>query len=178
MKKILGLLMILSSCANATFSFGRCPQVTLQSNFEISKYMGDWYELVRNKDMRYEHGDCGMAHYSLESDGHVKVVNSELVDGEVDDITGEAYCDDDKPAQCHVRFSKLSPYGDYKVLSTDYDTHSLVFSCFSIGIAHWKWVWLLSRTPDLDYSSFIPNIENLGIPESALYFPKQSDCPR
>lgn len=176
--KLLTLLVVgMVFGVQATFSWGSCPKVELQQNFDISRYTGNWYEVLRNKDMPYEKGVCSRAQYGLNADGTVSVVNSEVRQGKWNSVDAYAYCDSENPSQCHVKFSRFAPAGDYKVLSTDYDNYSLVFSCFSIGFAHWKWVWVLARNPNFDFAQFVPDIEKLGIPSSGLYYTPQDNCP-
>jgi apolipoprotein D and lipocalin family protein len=178
MKLLILLIFVSVFVADATFSWGSCPDVTLQSNFNVTRYTGTWYELLRNKDMPYEKGTCSRALYGLNADGTLSVLNSEVRKGVWESVDGYAYCDKKNPAQCHVKFSWLAPAGDYKVVSTDYVNYSLVFSCFSIGIAHWKWTWLLARNTNFDFAQFVPTIESWGIPSSGLYYTPQTNCPK
>lgn len=160
-----------------TFDWESCPRVTVQADFNITRYLGTWYELVRNEDMRYEKGECDRANYSLNSDGTIKVVNSEFRDGEWTSVEGYAYCHSWNPAKCHVSFSMFAPDGDYKIISTDYENYALVFSCFDLAFAHWKWAWVLARNISLDVSPFISQIESFGIPASGLHYTQQNNCP-
>jgi apolipoprotein D and lipocalin family protein len=168
-------LLFLTASVSATFSWGWCPSRTPQAKFNAQAYMGTWYELVRNKDMPYELGNCNKAQYTLLDTGYISVNNSEIVNDELSFILGSAYCEKGV-GQCYVRFSELAPWGDYEVLATDYESYSVVFSCFSVFFAHWKWAWVLSRDISLDATNFLPTIEGLGIPASALYFTSQTGC--
>jgi|Transcript_12055 apolipoprotein D and lipocalin family protein len=98
--------------------------------------------------MPFEDGDCDTAEYSLGSDGYVTVLNSEdRKDGE-QSSKGWAYCDSNGTGQCYVKFSIFSPYASYRVLETDYNTYTCVFSCFSVGLFHFEWGWYLARSTD------------------------------
>ncbi len=69
--------LALLETANAKFSFGFCDQPTLQSDFDITQYLGVWYEIVRDVETSYELGtDCVTPKYSLNPDGTVNVKNS------------------------------------------------------------------------------------------------------
>jgi lipocalin len=35
-----------------------CPVVELQENFDVSKYVGSWYEHARDSTIRFERGNC------------------------------------------------------------------------------------------------------------------------
>lgn len=64
------LLLGLSACSTAP------PQgVTVVSPFDLNRYLGTWYEIAR-LDHRFERGLSQVsAHYSLNPDGSVKVLN-------------------------------------------------------------------------------------------------------
>ena len=38
---------------SARFGYGACPKVTLQENFDASKYLGPWYEIVRDEEFTF-----------------------------------------------------------------------------------------------------------------------------
>ena len=60
-----------------------------------------------------------------------------------DTMAGVAKCKGD---QCVVKYHKLIPEADYRILDTDYKTYSLVYSCESIfGVAKNEYIWLLTR---------------------------------
>ena len=52
-----------------------------------------------------------------------------------------------------VRFSKFSPWGDYQVVKTDYDSFSIVYSCTNavFDVVKFDLAWVLTRKP-LDHS--------------------------
>ena len=145
---IIGTLALLET-ANAKFSFGFCDQPTLQSNFDITQYLGTWYEIVRDAATSYEKGDdCVTPHYSLNPDGTLNIKNSGYkLASQKSDI---AYLTGwfNGPAG-HVGFFWWLT-GNYKVISTDYTNYSLVYSCDQF---FWFWkteyVWVLSRSQTL-----------------------------
>jgi len=75
----------------------------------------------------------------------LKVRNSmfSLTKGGFQSIDGNATCNG---AQCAVVFFGHS--GDYRVIETDYESYSLVYSCEQVS-ANLKFEasWILSRTP-------------------------------
>ena len=38
-----------------------CARPTLKANFDISKFLGNWYEIRRSYGMPFEFGDCATA---------------------------------------------------------------------------------------------------------------------
>ena len=169
-------LLTLALTASANSGFGPCPSISGISNFNIANYLGTWYEIIRSKDMPFEKGTCSQAHYSVLPSGNVNVTNSEVRNGELTYAYGQAYCDDDGTANCHVRFSSLSPYSGYQVVSTDYSQYAVVFSCFSIWIYHWSYGWLLSRTPTID-SSYEAFLQLPGLTSESFMKTPQQNCP-
>ena len=169
-------LLTLALTVNATGGFGPCPSVSGVSNFNIANYLGTWYEIIRSIDMPFEKGTCSQAHYSVLPTGRVNVTNSEVRSGELTYAFGQAYCDNTGYANCHVRFSAWSPYSGYQVLSTDYSQYAVVFSCFSIGVYHWSFGWLLSRTPTID-SAYEAFLQVPGLVNSDFMHTAQDNCP-
>ena len=103
-------------------------------------------------------GECSTAHYSLKDDTHIKVENSAQKlnpDGSVkprDPIKpGEATYQDPKHKDAHlqVRFSKFQPWGSYNVLSTDYETYTVIYECdnFLLDTQKIEHLWILTRKP-------------------------------
>lgn len=169
------LVLALAAPSFATGDFGPCPEVSVVENFNLTQYLGQWYEIVRSGDMLTETGTCDQAHYSLLPNGHVNVTNSEIRDGKPKVAYGEAYCDRDGAANCHVRFSELSPWGGYQVLDTDYDSYAVILSCTSVGVYHWSWGWVLSRTPTLEDDHTGPLLK-AGLRSGDLIKTDQSNC--
>ena len=148
MIKFLAILASLAAQTLAVKSFGRCPKPTLPSDFDISQYVGTWYEIARDKTLPFEYGDCVKVQYASLGGNLISVHNSQLnpTTGAIDSVYAKAKC---SSAQCNVNFF-LFYTGDYRVLSTDYSTYAIVFSCTNYLIAKTEAVWILSRTETLD----------------------------
>ena len=130
-----------------SFSNAACLKPTLQQDFDINTYTGNWYEFARVLNS-FEDGICDTATYTLQADGTVQVLNQEYIvdDGEVTSALGQARCSSDVSGQCQVRFSQFAPWGDYRVVSTDYETYSIVYGCSSFfGAFSYEYLWVLSR---------------------------------
>ena len=154
------LLLILAIAANADWFWGGCPSVNIQQNFELNKYLGKWYEIGRVKNVPYTASTrCGTAEYELQEDGTLKVINTCLLDSGYYPAIGTAYCEDNGTGQCYVRFSRFQPWGDYKVLETDYDNYSVVWSCSSFWLFHVEYSWILARESGYNYDPAIELLE-------------------
>ncbi|KAM3838345.1 apolipoprotein D-like [Diretmus argenteus] len=145
------LLMLLLAAAAAdgqSFHFSTCPRPSVQKDFNITEYMGTWYEIEKLPAL-FEKGKCNQATYTLLSDGTVSVRNAELLsNGQVNSIEGVAKVKDpSEPAILDVSFFKGAPGAPYWVLSTDYQSYSLVYSCSDyLGLFHIDFAWILART--------------------------------
>jgi len=53
-----------------------CPNNPIVTNFQVSDYLGVWYEIYRYEQEFQVGGDCVTAEYNLNSDGNVDVLNS------------------------------------------------------------------------------------------------------
>lgn len=115
---------------------------------DLGRYMGKWYEIARF-DHKFERGLQGVtAEYTLEDNGKIKVVNSgyrDSLDGEFRMAVGKAKIPNPgEPGKLKVSFF-LFFYGDYYILELDRVNYSYVL----IGSSSDKYLWILSRTPQL-----------------------------
>ncbi len=150
-KKVLAFsaaTLALFGASNATLVKGKCEEVALQENFDASRYVGTWFEQVRDKGMFFEHYDCSQARYTANADGSIAVLNTELnpETKEVEKATATAKCNG---AHCKVYFTPFAG-GDYQVLETDYDRYSLVYSCTDLLGVKDEMIWILTREQQLD----------------------------
>ena len=133
--------------------------------FDISRYMGKWYEISRLPNSFEEGLENNTAFYELNENGEVTVVNQGRVIADktrFKQVKGKAWVPDPKePAKLKVSF--FWPFsGDYWVLKINRDyTHVLV------GDPSGKYLWILARENSLD-----PKIINeLKAHASSLGFP-------
>ncbi|MBO5660490.1 MAG: lipocalin family protein [Bacteroidaceae bacterium] len=112
------------------------------SDLNLDRYLGTWYEIARF-DHRFERGmEQTKASYSLQEDGTVKVVNSGIKDGKGRIAVGKGKLTD-TPALLRVSF--FGPfYADYRVMLLDRDYRYAL-----VGSGGSKYLWILSRTPQL-----------------------------
>lgn len=123
-----------------------CDQPAKIPNFDGAAYMGTWYEQHHVKGQFFEADDsvCVQAQYTgLKADGHFTVSNT-LQDAAFDKrtgVVGDGYCPNGD-GQCFVHFYGPQPKkSNYKVVATDYETYSIVYSC---GVLK-TFLWLLTR---------------------------------
>lgn len=66
----------------------------------------------------------------------------------IDSAYADAKCND---AHCNIKFF-LTYSGDYRVLSTDYTSYAVVYSCNNYLFARNEYVWILARSQSLTSS--------------------------
>lgn len=144
MKKLtlsLVFMTLLSACV------GIPDNVTPASNFELSRYLGKWYEIAR-LDHRFERGLSKIsAQYSLRDDGGVKVLNRGYSEEKQkwQQAEGKAYFVEDENTG-HLKVSFFGPfYGSYIIFELDKE-----YQYAMISGPDTEYLWILSRTPQLD----------------------------
>ncbi|XP_039999975.1 apolipoprotein D-like [Xiphias gladius] len=145
----LTLLAVLTASAQ-DLKLGKCPEPAVEAKFDVTRYIGKWYG-IKKLPTTFQTGQCSTATYSLKSPGVIGVLNSELQDdGTITSTTGSAKVKNPaEPAKLEVSFLETSPPAPYWVLSTDYEGHSLVYSCTEKGLFYKELTWILSREPTL-----------------------------
>jgi len=116
---------------------------------ELEKYLGKWYEIA-HLPARFQEG-CSdtTATYTLSKDGSISVLNECVRNGKVKRAKGRAKVVD-KSSGAKLKVTFFRPfYGDYWIikLGDDYD-YAVV------GTPNRKYLWILSRTPQMDDNLF------------------------
>lgn len=130
--------------AKAPQKIDRTPVAT----FDLSRYMGTWYEIARY-DHKFERGlEAVQATYTLGPDRRVKVENSgfDVRSGRRSVALGKARTTD-VPGRLRVSFFWIF-YSDYNVLALGPD-----YGWALVGSRSPKYLWILSRTPTLPRES-------------------------
>ncbi|KAL8575377.1 hypothetical protein ACOMHN_048670 [Nucella lapillus] len=156
------LPLLLSTCTAfiVVDLFKKCPLPPVKQNFDVTRYIGKWWEYQRFPAPFEFAGTNGFANYTLMSSSSVKVVNSgiqkiKLFNVEVSRkpilAVGEAVVvNPAKPGELRVTFpqSPIALDGDkpnYFVVDTDYDNYSVVFSCTDFMLGNFQFLWILTR---------------------------------
>jgi len=141
--------------------------------FELSKYLGTWYEIAR-LDHSFERGLSNVtAEYSLRKDGGVRVINRgySAEEGKWEQAEGKAYFVEDSDTG-HLKVSFFGPfYGAYVVFNLDEDYQQ----SFVSGPDR-SYLWFLSRTPtvsEADKQRFIQAARAKGFDTDELIFVEQ-----
>ena len=123
------------------------PDVTVVSDFQLPRYLGNWYEIAR-LNHPFEQGlDHVTAHYSMREDGGVKVVNRgfNTEKHQWKESIGKAYFVQ-SPNIASLKVSFFGPfYGGYNVIELDSEyRYALICG------PNKDYLWILARTPTLD----------------------------
>lgn len=162
----------------ALLGFGSCQSSnnteidnrTVQT-FDVSRFMGKWYEIARY-DHRFEKNMTRVtATYTLLPNGRIKVLNAGYKDGKYKEIKGKAkQPDPNDPGKLKVSFF-LWFYADYYVLDIAPD-----YSYVLVGSSSDKYLWIMSRTPALPrpvLDSLLAKLRRRGYDTSKLIFVEQ-----
>lgn len=141
--------------------------------FDLSRYLGEWYEIARY-DHSFERGlDNTMAEYILQDDGKVVVLNTGWKDGKFKLAEGKAKYKDPEGDPGHLRVSFfLFFYSDYNVMLVDEN-----YQISLVGSKAEKYLWILSRTPVPDpdlLKMVLAEAESRGYDTSELIWVDQS----
>ncbi len=151
------------------------PLATVQ-HVDLNRYAGTWYEIARypNRFQKKCASDTKAA-YSLRDNGTVGVLNScRKSDGTITSSKGTAKVVD--PAtNAKLKVTFFWPFsGDYWILDLAPD-----YSYAVVGEPRRKYLWILSRTPDMDeatYREITERIRFLGYDPARLM--KTTQSPR
>ena len=170
MKRI--LFAALAACALPFASCSKDFDNSTVNEFDLSRYLGEWYEVARY-DHSFERGmDNTMAQYILQDDGKVVVLNTGWKDGKFKVAEGKAKQPDPMMDPAHLMVSFfLFFYSDYNVMMLDED-----YQVSLVGSKSPDYLWILSRTPYLE-SEVIDQVlleaESRGYDTSKLFWVDQ-----
>ena len=159
-------LALAAGCAS-TLKVDNAPVAAL----DLNRYLGEWYEIARF-DHSFERGvEQAKANYTQNADGTIKVVNTGIKNGKPKTAIGKGKATD-TPGLLRVSF--FGPfYADYRVMLIDKDyTYALV------GSGSDDYLWILSRTPSLDYDvkdAILEEICRRGYDAKKLIWVKQDE---
>ncbi|RVE53897.1 hypothetical protein evm_001559 [Chilo suppressalis] len=133
---------------------GSCnASIAVVQDFDPTRYMGTWHDIESYPSV-FQTGTCRNANYELTD--VVEVFNTQVIDQSLDTMTGFAVLDsDDGSAKLKVTFpvagTNETVTTDYWVISTDYDSYALVYTCLELPATEEKivWSWKLSRSKQL-----------------------------
>ena len=150
---------------------GMPQNVTPVSDFDVDRYLGEWYEIAR-LDHSFERGlEKITAQYSLKPDGGLRVVNRgfDTASGQWREAEGKAWFIDD-PQTGRLKVSFFGPfYGAYNIIQLDHKDYQYALVCGPDT----SYLWILARAPDLDRAiveQLVSYAADLGFDTSQLIY--------
>lgn len=156
---LLAVSLLMSPGAQAAEPLQAIPSL------DVPRYMGRWYEIAKfpNRFQKQCAGDT-TAEYQLLGEQQVRVINRcRRADGTMDEAVGLArQVGDSNSAKLKVRFAprwlSFLPFvwGDYWVIDLDRD-----YQLVAVSEPKREYLWVLSRTPQVDAQRYGALIERL-----------------
>lgn len=147
-------ILTISYCSLLLLSVAGCVSipdgVEPVKGFQLSRYLGKWYEIAR-LDHSFERGLSNVsAEYSLRDDGGVRVVNRgyDQDNDEWNEAIGKGYfIGDSNIGQLKVSF--FGPfYGAYNIIELDKEGYQYSL----VSGPDYSYLWILARTTELEQS--------------------------
>lgn len=165
---IFSITLLLAACG------GKPEPLPVADSVDLQRYAGTWHEIARLPHWFQRGCYNSTAHYSLNEDGTVKVVNRcQREDGDSQAEGTARVVDESTNAKLKVRFdnwfSRLFPTiaeGNYWIIHLSGD-----YQVAMIGEPERKYFWMLARQPtlpDAQYQRLLDKAEGLGFPVHEL----------
>ena len=124
--------------------------IKLQEDFNLPRYMGTWYEQMRDKTFAFQKFDGVHEKYTLNKDNSVFVQEGETnhIKNRIDTMTGKLSFSEGPKGT--VKFFWWLPAGDYRVIATDYDNYTVIYSSqrFLWHVTRAAWIMTRDKNPD------------------------------
>jgi apolipoprotein D and lipocalin family protein len=155
------------------------PPLSVVEYVDLDRYAGRWYEIARYPNS-FERGCVGVtADYTPRDDGRIEVVNTcfeSSLEGPERVIRGSARVAD-VTTNAKLKVTFFWPFeGDYWIIDLDED-----YSYAVVGGPRRSFLWILSRTPQMDedtYADIIDSLPSFGYDPDRLILvpqPEQND---
>ncbi|MHC4451439.1 MAG: lipocalin family protein [Planctomycetota bacterium] len=163
MTRLLILLLPALCACQASGALPNAKSLAAVSEFDLSRYLGTWYEIAKYP-VSFEKGLVGVtATYSMRDDGKVRVENAGFkgsFDGKRKSATAKAWAPDpSRPAELKVSF--FWPFSaKYWVIALDSGYQWAV-----VGEPGRRYLWILSRSPTMSdalYERLVKTVRGLG----------------
>ncbi|KAB0803552.1 hypothetical protein PPYR_00522 [Photinus pyralis] len=153
------LLPVVFSQTNTTFT-GTCPTVLIQAKFNETKFAGKWYEIKRFNNT-FITGHCGRPSYKWNKTNYtVTYPTKNLQTGTV--VTTNFTLKKQllqNPGKYDVYANKVKNFIPQYILSTDYNTYSVVWGCSYKNNQNIQHLFVYSRNGTLSANFFNKTIK-------------------
>jgi apolipoprotein D and lipocalin family protein len=153
----------------------REPLETVDS-VDLDRYLGRWYEIASYPAWFQRDCTATTAEYTMRDDGLIKVVNScrkKSLDGKLKQSTGRAKIVD-RESNAKLKVSFFGPFwGNYWIIDLDPEYRWVV-----VGEPKRKYLWILSRTPQMDeavFEAILSRLPDMGYDPDRLNITQQPE---
>jgi len=165
----LSLLGLLVSLRLLPGTGGELPPLQVVPSVDLTRYAGKWYEIARlpNRFQRACVSDT-TATYTLRADGKISVLNQcRQADGGIKSARATARVAGPGQPNSKLRVTFFWPFsGNYWIIGLDPEYRWAV-----VGEPNRKYLWILSRTPELDdriYHEILERVKAQGYDVSRI----------
>ncbi|PNF24762.1 Apolipoprotein D [Cryptotermes secundus] len=157
------------------------PQRTVMTDFNMTKYLGEWNEILRLPNVHEESYSCMQDVFSLAPDGTTKVLSHAYnVSNHAYDFL-EGVATEPEPGRFDITYSGETVWSSsYWVLATNYDAYAVLWGSLLEGDAPMPLAWVLSRQKTLgeEYGTEVNQVlRNNGLQRSQFEGVDQTNCP-
>jgi lipocalin len=151
--KIAAILTLGFLGADARMSFGKCPPVTMQSNFDVNQFAGKWYEIERDGIFTWEMGQECVTEHFYEKNGEMSLhfrMQLWMALWTYPSVSGRMKCENsnaDKTCDMNLDVMPADKWGEYNLMSTDYSSYAINYICKDVfeGGMRMEWLNIMSR---------------------------------
>ncbi|GLV34219.1 Glial Lazarillo [Carabus blaptoides fortunei] len=173
------------------YGLGSCPKYNLMKNFNITRFMGHWYEIERSFYLLELTAGCTTIELQENLDGKIEVVARVINKWTGGESTSEgiAVISKRNPSILKYKVNSALPTaiarllpgaGFYQVLHTDYNNFAILWTCSNLLLAHADQVWILGRKREISVplrAQIYKQLSNLRIDSDRLIISKNANCP-
>lgn len=165
-------ILVLAACATHT-SKPAPPQTV--THVDLSRYTGTWHEIARYPNTFQRQCGPATATYELQKSGTIAVINRCMTREGLKEARGTAKVVDPL-TNARLKVSFFWPfYGDYWILALG-DAYDYAV----VGTPDRRYLWILSRTPDMDehlFATLREKCRDLGFDPGRIVKTSMTDPP-
>ncbi|XP_044736511.1 apolipoprotein D-like [Chrysoperla carnea] len=169
------IFMLAITCSQTQIvTRGKCPMKKVMNNFNMTTYLGNWYEISKYPMIMESYGSCVKINYVKNSGSRIADMTIRMVDpvsNSINTVSRKVKTQIDNGATLIISNKYGKNQFNYKILATDYINWSLVWSCEEVTSYSnenlnetftFEFAWIYSRQPTLS-KRFLNRIQEILI---------------
>ncbi|XP_033213710.1 apolipoprotein D-like [Belonocnema kinseyi] len=180
---LVGFILLLCDGAFSQLpGFGACPDVEVVQDFNMTMYLGEWFEIQKYVSFSELLEKCVTASYSKNEDHSTKVIYKQMNVLTSKQTTIEAWSNFVDTPQIGKFYVDIpgQKLAEHFLLDTDYHNYAVVFTCNDIALlnAVSVWIWARQRKPSVAVlEKAYKVLDKYNLSRSALIKTDQKKCP-